>query len=180
MAKTFQQQPIDAVNAKNSSLEHPLTVADVDFGTVELYSPSGDSDTRNTKVVLTAKEESANFTGNKEFHYFRLVAESLIGTKTVTDATTDVANDVIVAALNADMVTKGYVDDAFTAEELEIQKTDAGDGGYNYTVQVKEGHIKFQAGMIATYQYRVPAPEKVALSGLEGELDGFTAPGVGG
>ncbi|EEN3595041.1 hypothetical protein DAY62_22805 [Salmonella enterica subsp. enterica serovar Enteritidis] len=129
MAKSFQQQLIDAVNAKNSSLEHPLTVADVDFGTVELHSPSSDSDTRNTKVVLTAKEESANFTGNKEFHYFRLVAESLIGTKTVTDATTDVANDVIVAALNADMVTKGYVDDAFTAEELDIQKTDAGDGG---------------------------------------------------
>ncbi|MLM10827.1 hypothetical protein DPP04_08800 [Salmonella enterica subsp. enterica] len=175
MAKTFQQQLIDAVNAKNSSLEHPLTVGDVDFGAVAAYTPTGEDDTRNTKVVLTAKAESANFTGNKEFHYIRLVAESLIGTKTVTDATTDVANDVIVAALNADMVTKGYAEDAFTAEELEIQKTDAGEGGFNYTVQVKEGHIKFQAGMIATYQYRLPAPPKVALDGLDGELEGFTA-----
>nr|DAG31025.1 MAG TPA: Putative virion structural protein [Caudoviricetes sp.] len=176
MAKAFQQQLIDAVNAKNGSLEHQLTVGDVNFGTVELYSPSGEDDNRNTKVVLTAKDESANFTGSKEFHYIRLVAESLIGVKTVTDATTDVANDVIVAALNADMITKGYVDDAFIAEELEIQKTDAGEGGFNYTVQVKEGHIKFQAGMIANYQYRVPAPQKVALDSLDGELEGFTAP----
>lgn len=177
MAKTFQQQLIDAVNAKNSSLEHQLTVADVDFGTVEAYSPTGESDERNTKVVLTAKAESANFTGNKEFHYYRIPGDQLIGVKTITAETTDVDNATILAALNAEMVTKGYTDDAFTVEELDIQKTDAGDGGYNYTVQVKEGHIKFQVGMIANFQYRLPVPEKIALSGLEADLDGFTAVG---
>lgn len=78
------------------------------------------------------------------------------------------------------MVTKGYVDDAFAEGELTIEKSEGDSGAKVYTVKVNDGHIKFLAGTIATFTYSNPAPEKVALGGLEGELDGFTAPGVGG
>lgn len=173
MAKAFNQQLIEAVIAKNSGTASNLTVGDVDFGAVAEFS--GDAG-RNTKITLTAKAESQNFKGEKEFHYTRLVSQSLITLTEVTAETTEVEDSVIIAKLNEDIVAKGYTDDEFKAEELTIQKTDAGEGNFNYTVSVNEGHIKFLAGQIAVYSYKKPAPEKVALSGLEGELDAFTAP----
>lgn len=178
MAKAFKQQLIEAVIAKNSETASALTVGDVDFGAVEAHS--GDAG-RNTKITLTAKEESANFTGSKEFHYIRLTSQDLIGAKAYEQAgSLDLENSVIVTKLNEEMVTKGYVDDAFAESELTIDKSEGDSGAKVYTVKVSEGHIKFLAGTIATFTYSNPAPEKVALSGLEGELDGFTAPGVGG
>ncbi|EBV0299432.1 hypothetical protein DNH98_18020 [Salmonella enterica subsp. enterica serovar Enteritidis] len=181
MAKAFKQQLIEAVKAKNPDTASKLTVEDVTFGAVEAYTPTAKSDARNTKIVLTAKEESANFTGNKEFHYIRLASANLIGAKAYQqEGSLDLENDAIVTKLNQEMVAKGYTDDAFAVGELTIEKTDGESGAKVYTVKVSEGHIKFLAGTIATFTYSNPAPEKVALSGLEGELDGFTAPGVGG
>lgn len=178
MAKAFKQQLIDAVKAKNPDTASNLTVGDVDFGAVEAHSGTGG---RNTKVTLTAKEESANFTGSKEFHYTRLTSQDLIGAKAYEQVgSLELENSVIVTKLNEEMVTKGYTDDAFAEGELTIEKADGDSGAKVYTVKVNEGHIKFLAGTIATFTYSNPAPEKVALSGLEGELDGFTAPGVGG
>lgn len=78
MAKAFNLQLIEAVKAKNPDTASKLTVEDVNFGAVEDYT---DESGRNTKVVLTAKEESVNFTGNKEFHYTRLASQDLIGAK---------------------------------------------------------------------------------------------------
>ncbi len=178
MAKAFKQQLIEAVIAKNSGTAFNLTVGDVDFGAVAEFS--GDAG-RNTKITLTAKAESQNFKGEKEFHYIRLASQDLIGAKAYVQAgSLDLENSVIVTKLNKEMVTKGYVDDEFAESELSIEKTDGDSGAKVYTVKVSEGHIKFLAGTIATFTYSNPAPEKVALSGLEGELDGFTAPGVGG
>ena len=178
MAKAFNQQLIEAVKAKNPDSASKLTVEDVNFGAVEAHS--GDAG-RNTKITLTAKEESANFTGSKEFHYILLTSQDLIGAKAYVQAgSLDLENSVIVAKLNEEMVTKGYTDDAFAESELTIEKSEGGSGAKVYTVKVNEGHIKFLAGTIATFTYSNPAPEKVALSGLEGELDGFTASGVGG
>lgn len=178
MAKTFKLQFVEAVIAKNPGTASNLTVDDVDFGAVAEFS--GDAG-RNTKITLTAKAESANFTGSKEFHYIRLASQDLIGAKAYEQAgSLDLENSAIVTKLNEEMVTKGYVDDYFAESELTIEKTDGDSGAKVYTVKVNEGHIKFLAGTIATFTYTNPAPEKVALSGLEGELDGFTAPGVGG
>ena len=178
MAKAFIQQLIEAVKAKNPDTASKLTVEDVNFGAVE--ARSGDAG-RNTKITLTAKEESANFTGSKEFHYIRLTSQDLIGAKAYEQAgSLDLENSAIVTKLNEEMVTKGYADDAFAESELTIEKSEGGSGAKVYTVKVNEGHIKFLAGTIATFTYSNPAPEKVALSGLEGELDGFTASGVGG
>lgn len=178
MAKAFKQQLIEAVIAKNSDTASNLTVGDVDFGAVAEFS--GDAG-RNTKITLTAKAESQNFKGEKEFHYTRLTSQDLIGAKAYEQAgSLDLENSVIVTKLNEEMVTKGYVDDEFAESELTIEKTDGDSGAKVYTVKVNDAHIKFLAGTIAVFTYSNPAPEKVALSGLEGELDGFTAPGVGG
>lgn len=178
MAKAFNLQLIEAVKAKNPDTASNLTVGDVDFGAVAEFS--GDAG-RNTKITLTAKAESQNFKGEKEFHYIRLASQDLIGAKAYEQAgSLELENSVIVAKLNEEMVTKGYVDDEFAESELTIEKTDGDSGAKVYTVKVNDAHIKFLAGTIATFTYSNPAPEKVALSGLEGELDGFTAPGVGG
>lgn len=178
MAKAFKQQLIEAVIAKNSETASALTVGDVDFGTVEAHSGNGG---RNTKITLTAKAESQNFKGAKEFHYTRLTSQDLIGAKAYEQAgSLDLENSAIVTKLNEEMVAKGYADDAFAEGELTIEKTDGDSGAKVYTVKVNDAHIKFLAGTIAVFTYSNPAPEKVALSGLEGELDGFTAPGVGG
>lgn len=176
MAKAFNQQLIEAVIAKNSETASALTVGDVNFGAVEAHSGTGG---RNTKITLTAKEESANFTGSKEFHYIRLASQGLIGAKAYEQAgSLDLENSAIVTKLNEEMVTKGYVDDAFAESELTIDKSEGDSGAKVYTVKVNEGHIKFLAGTIATFTYSNPAPEKVALSGLEGELDGFVGQAV--
>ncbi|ECJ0642661.1 hypothetical protein FMO86_17635 [Salmonella enterica] len=176
MAKTFKLQLIEAVIAKNPGTASNLTVDDVDFGAVAEFS--GDAG-RNTKITLTAKAESQNFKGEKEFHYIRLVSQDLIGAKAYEQAgSLDLENSVIVTKLNEEMVTKGFVDDYFAESELTIEKSEGGSGGKVYTVKVNEGHIKYLAGTIATLTYSNPAPEKVALSGLEGELDGFTANAV--
>lgn len=178
MDKLFKQQFIEAVKAKNPETASNLTLDDVDFGAVAEYSGEAD---RNTKITLTAKAESQNFKGEKEFHYIRLVSQDLIGAKAYEKAgNLDLGNSDIITKLNEEMVTKGYVDDYFFESELTIEKSEGDSGAKVYTVKVNEGHIKFLAGTIATFTYTNPAPEKVALSGLEGELDGFTAPGVGG
>ena len=178
MAKAFNQQLIEAVIAKNSETASALTVGDVDFGTVEAHSGNGG---RNTKITLTAKAESQNFKGAKEFHYTRLTSQDLIGAKAYEQAgSLDLENSAIVTKLNEEMVAKGYADDAFAESELTIEKSEGDSGAKVYTVKVNDAHIKFLAGTIAVFTYSNPAPEKVALSGLEGELDGFTAPGVGG
>lgn len=176
MAKTFKQQFIEAVIAKNPVTASALTVDDVDFGAVAEYSGEAD---RNTKITLTAKAESQNFKGEKEFHYIRLVSQDLIGAKAYEKAgNLDLGNSDIITKLNEEMVTKGYVDDYFFESELTIEKSEGGSGGKVYTVKVNDGHIKFLAGTIATFTYSNPAPEKVALSGLEGELDGFFGQGI--
>lgn len=176
MAKAFNLQLIEAVKTKNPESASKLTVEDVNFGAVEAYT---DESGRNTKVVLTAKEESANFTGSKEFHYTRLASQDLIGAKAYQqEGSLELENAAIVAKLNEEMVTKGYVNDAFAEGELTIEKTDGEHGAKVYTVKVNEAHIKFLAGTIATFTYTNPVPPKVALDGLDGELDGFNAEAV--
>lgn len=176
MAKLFKQQFIEAVIAKNPETASNLTLDDVDFGAVAEYSGEAD---RNTKITLTAKAESQNFKGEKEFHYIRLVSQDLIGAKAYEKAgNLDLGNSDIITKLNEEMVTKGYVDDYFFESELTIEKTDGDSGAKVYTVKVNDGHIKFLAGTIAVFTYSNPAPEKVALSGLEGELDGFVGQAI--
>lgn len=176
MAKAFNQQLIDAVKAKNPDTASTLTVEDVDFGAVAEFS--GDAG-RNTKITLTAKAESQNFKGEKEFHYTRLSCD-IVGEVDVTAPATDFDSPAkIVAKVNAAMAEKGYTDDEFGENDLQTISRDE-DGKTIYVVTVVAGHLKFLPGTVATYKVTPPAPEKVALSGLEGELDGFTAPSVGG
>lgn len=172
MAKTFQQQLIDLINTKNSSLSSALAVADVDFSAVAEFTGEAG---RNTKITLTAKAESQNFKGEKEFHYTRLSCD-IVGEVEVTAPTTDFDSAAkILAKVNAAMAGKGYTDDEFGENDLQTISREE-EGKTIYVVTVVAGHLKFLPGTVATYKVTPPAPEKVALSGLEGELDGFTAP----
>ncbi|EBX3776587.1 hypothetical protein DRV66_09985 [Salmonella enterica subsp. enterica serovar Chester] len=172
MAKAFQQQLIDAVNDKNTSLDPALTVADVDFGAVAEFTGEAG---RNTKITLTAKEESQHFKGEKEFHYTRLSCD-IVGEVEVTAPATDFDSAAkILAKVNAAMAEKGYTDDEFGENDLQSISREE-EGKTIYVVTVVAGHLKFLPGTVATYKVTPPAPPKVALSGLEGELDGFTAP----
>lgn len=110
-----------------------------------------------------------------------MASANLIGAKAYQqEGSLDLENDAIVTKLNQEMVTKGYADDAFAVGELTIEKTDGESGAKVYTVKVNDGHIKFLAGTIATFTYTNPVPPKADLDTLNGELDGFTAPGIGG
>ena len=176
MAKTFQQQLIEIVIAKNNQTASKLTVNDVDFSAVAEFTGEAG---RNTKITLTAKTESQNFKGEKEFHYTRLSCD-IVGEVEVTAPTTDFDSPTkILAKVNAAMAEKGYTDDEFGENDLQTISREE-EGKTIYVVTVVAGHLKFLPGTVATYKVTPPAPEKVALSGLEGELDGFTAPVVGG
>lgn len=172
MAKTFQQQLIEIVIAKNNQTASKLTVNDVNFSAVAEFTGEAG---RNTKITLTAKAESQNFKGEKEFHYTRLSCD-IVGEVEVTAPTTDFDSPTkILAKVNAAMAEKGYTDDEFGENDLQTISREE-EGKTIYVVTVVAGHLKFLPGTVATYKVTPPAPEKVALSGLEGELDGFTAP----
>lgn len=172
MAKTFQQQLIEIVIAKNNQTASKLTVNDVNFSAVAEFTGEAG---RNTKITLTAKAESQNFKGEKEFHYTRLSCD-IVGEVEVTAPTTDFDSAAkILAKVNAAMVEKGYTDDEFGENDLQTISREE-EGKTIYVVTVVAGHLKFLPGTVATYKVTPPAIEKVALNGLEGELDGFTAP----
>ena len=172
MAKTFQQQLIEIVIAKNNQTASKLTVNDVNFSAVAEFTGEAG---RTTKITLTAKAESQNFKGEKEFHYTRLSCD-IVGEVEVTAPTTDFDSPTkILAKVNAAMAEKGYTDDEFGENDLQTISREE-EGKTIYVVTVVTGHLKFLPGTVATYKVTPPAIEKVALSGLEGELDGFTAP----
>ncbi|EFY2245771.1 hypothetical protein DQB62_03985 [Shigella flexneri] len=172
MAKTFQQQLIEIVIAKNNQTASKLTVNDVNFSAVAEFTGEAG---RNTKITLTAKAESQNFKGEKEFHYTRLSCD-IVGEVEVTAPTTDFDSAAkILAKVNAAMAEKGYTDDEFGENDLQTISREE-EGKTIYVVTVVAGHLKFLPGTVATYKVTPPAIEKVVLNGLEGELDGFTAP----
>lgn len=172
--KSFQQQLVDLFNAKNTGLAQALSVADVDFSiTTVLESGTGG---RDSKLTITAKAESEHFTSNLELHYSRLSAE-VVGAKAVTAALTDWDTDAeVLAVLNADVITAGKTEDAFTAEELSFERTGTGTDAdpLVIVVSINPGHIKYREGVIATYTVTEEIV-KTDLSTTDGELDGFTA-----
>lgn len=171
--KSFKDQLVALFNAKNSSLAQALASADVDFGTVEDLT-GGDAG-RNTKLTVTAKGDSVHFTGSKELHYIRIASAALIGAKAVTDDQADWDTDEeVLAFVNADLITAGKTEDAFTAAELTIGRTDGEDGEKVISVSVNAGHIKYLPGLLVAYTVTQEIV-KTDLSTTDGELDGFTA-----
>lgn len=174
---TAQAQLVALFNAKNSGLAQALAVGDVDFGAVAAYTPADGQDTRNSKLTITAKSDSAHFTGDKELHFTRLAA-SIVGAKAVTDDQADWDTDAeLLAFLNADVIAAGKTQDAFALSELTITRTDGADadaGKKIIKVDLNAGHIKYLPGTIATYTITQEIV-KQDLSASNGELDGFTA-----
>lgn len=170
-----KDQLVALFNAANSGLPSPLTAADVTFGAVADYSPADSGDTRNSKLTITATEESANFTGEKELHYTRLDSLNIIGAKAVTaDQAEWDTDEEVLAFVNADLIAAGKTEDAFALSELTITREDGSSGEKIITVKVKEGHIKYQPASLAVYTVRQPVVN-TDLSTTNGELDGFVS-----
>ncbi|QVW28678.1 hypothetical protein pEaSNUABM8_00181 [Erwinia phage pEa_SNUABM_8] len=169
-----QAQLVALFNTKNSGLAQALAVADVDFGAVAELT--GGSEGRNSKVTITAKAGSTHFSGEKELHYIRLAA-GIVGAKAVTADLADWdTDDEVIAFLNADVITAGKTEDAFVASELTISRSGAGtdEDPQVIVVAIKDGHIKYLAGTVATYTVTQEIV-KTDLASTNGELDGFTA-----
>lgn len=175
-----KDQLVALFNAANSGLPSPLTAADVTFGAVADYSPADSGDTRNSKLTITATEESANFTGEKELHYTRLNLSDFIGAKAVTaDQAEWDTDEEVLAFVNAELFGDGETEDAFALSELTITREDGSSGEKIITVKVKEGHIKYQPASLAVYTVTQPIV-KTDLSTTNGELGGFGGEGHAG
>lgn len=173
MAKTAQAQLIALFNTGNSGLAQALAESDVTFGAVAAYTPADGSDTRNSKLTITAVSESTYFSGEKELHYIRLAA-GIVGAKAVTDDQADWDTDAeVLAFLNADVVTAGKTDDAFATSELTFTRTDGENGEKIIKVDIKAGHLKYLPGTVATYTVTQEI-QKTELSSTNGELNGFS------
>ncbi|QVW56030.1 hypothetical protein pEaSNUABM10_00167 [Erwinia phage pEa_SNUABM_10] len=170
---TPQAQLVALFNAKNASLPQALAASDVTFGAVASYVPGDGSDTRNTKLTITAVADNAHFTGAKELHYTRL-SSGIVGPKAVTAAQADWDTDEeVLAKLNADVITAGKTSDAFALSDLTITRTDGENGAKVIDISINAGHIKYLPGQVATYTITEEI-QKSDLSTTDGELDGFT------
>ncbi|QVW56304.1 hypothetical protein pEaSNUABM6_00168 [Erwinia phage pEa_SNUABM_6] len=170
---TPQAQLVALFNAKNSSLPQALAVSDVTFGAVAEYTPGDGSDTRNSKLTITAASESEHFTGSKELHYTRL-SSGIVGTKAVTADQADWDTDEeVLAKLNADVIAAGKTSDAFAASDLTITRSDGDNGAKVIDIRINAGHIKYLPGQVATYTITEEI-QKTDMSTTNGELDGFT------
>lgn len=170
-----QAQLVALFNAKNTGLAQALTVADIDFGAVTVYTPGDGGDTRNAKLTITAKSDSEYFTGEKELHYTRLAGAGLVGNKAHTEDQADWdTDDEVLAKFNADVIAAGKTEDAFVASELTFTRTDGDNGEKIITVTINAGHIKYIEGDAAVYTITQEVV-KTDLSTTNGELDGFEA-----
>jgi len=169
---TPQAQLVALFNAKNSSLAQALAVADVTFGAVADYAPGDGSDTRNSKLTITAVADNTHFTGEKELHFTRL-SSGIIGPKAVTADQADWDTDEeVLAKLNADVITAGKTSDEFALSDLTITRTDGDNGAKVIDISIKAGHIKYLPGQVATYTVTEEV-QKTDLSTTNGELDDF-------
>ncbi|QVW55317.1 hypothetical protein pEaSNUABM29_00277 [Erwinia phage pEa_SNUABM_29] len=174
MAVTSAQAQLVALfNAVNGSVPNALVVADVTFGAVSAYTPADGGDTRNTKLIITAAAESANFIGEKELHYIRLDVADGIGDKTITADQADWDEDSeVLAKVNADFQVT-HPDDEFALSDLTITRSDGTGTDKIIAVAIKDGHIKFLGNSLAQYTIKQEVT-KTDLSTTNGELDGFT------
>lgn len=168
-------QLVALYNAANPTLPQALVEADVDFALPDVYTPADGGDTRNTKLVITAKAGSTHFENAKELHYTREPV-NFIGAKAVTDDQADWDTDSeVLAFFNADVIAAGYAKDEFIAGELLFTRTDGEDadaGKKIINVEVVGGNIKFLPGIAATYTITQEIV-KTDLSTTDGELGEF-------
>lgn len=166
-------QLVALFNAANSGLAQALSVADIDFDLPDVYAPGG-ADTRNTKVLMTAKAGSTHFENSKELHYTR-IATNFIGAKAVTDDQADWDTDSeVLAFFNADVLAL-HPSDEFIAGELLFTRLDGEDenaGKKIINVEVVGGNLKFLPGIAATYTITQEIV-KTDLSTTNGELGTF-------
>lgn len=165
MAKTLQEEFIDLVNAKNPGLG--LTLADVDFSDPSDYTPGAEGGTRNSVLTLTAKADSANFKGSKDYHFTRFNFTHPNGEDAVSTMMSDLElywqeDDYVLEQFN-----RALPNHKLTLSDITITRSTV-DGNLRVKLKVNPTHLKW-AG---SYVYEI-YDGKTLLDNRDGELDGF-------
>lgn len=168
---TLQEVFIDMINAKNPDLG--LTLADVDFGNPTNYVPSVEGDTRNSALVITAKSDSPNFKGSKEYHFFRFNLTHPNGEDTWSQAIKDLVSNYDTDQKVLDAFNRNLPNYPLTLEEVTITRSgpidvEDGDTAFDFKIKIDPNHLKWQGAFVIRI-----FGSKDNLSFKETELDGF-------
>lgn len=168
---TLQEEFIGMINAKNPDLG--LTLADVDFGNPTNYVPSVEGDTRNSALVITAKADSPNFKGSKEYHFFRFNLTHPNGEDTWSQAIKDLVSNYdtdqkILDAFNRNLPNHPLTLDEVTITRSEPIEVEDGDMAVDFKIKIDPNHLKWQGAFVIRI-----FGSKDNLSFKEAELDGF-------
>jgi hypothetical protein len=167
MAKTAHEQLIELFNTANPDLATPLTEGDVDFGDVAAEAEGAE---KNSKLTITAKASSPNFSGAKELNYDRVTFAP--GATPVDDEMTNWdSNEEILGHFNTLLQTT-RPDDAFALNEVTITSAANADDAEktDVTVAINAGHAKFLPGTAVVWTI---SKAKTDLSSTDGTLNGF-------
>lgn len=168
---TLQEEFIGMINAKNPGLG--LTLNDVEFADPVNYVPTGQGDTRNSALVITAKADSPNFKGSKEYHFFRFNFTHPSGEDEPTTITTDLqtnwdADEWVLGMLNRALPNHKLDISDITVTRGELQNDENEEQYRDIKLKISPLHLKWQG----TYVWRVYSG-KDSLMWKDGELDGF-------
>ncbi|QXO09602.1 hypothetical protein pEaSNUABM11_00178 [Erwinia phage pEa_SNUABM_11] len=165
--KTPQVQLVELFNAANSGLATPLSEADVDFGAV---AAAQEGDAKNSKLTITAKAGSTNFSGAKELTFNRLVFAA--GDTPVDDEMTNWDSDAEILGHFNTLVQQTHDEDEFALADITITSAANADDSTktDVTVAIKAGHVKFLPGEAVVWTI---SKAKADLSTTNGDLDGF-------
>ncbi|ANZ50602.1 hypothetical protein STRATTON_177 [Erwinia phage vB_EamM_Stratton] len=167
MAKSLQELFVDMINEVNPDLG--LTLSDVTFGAPSEYTPADSGDTRNTVLTLVAKDDSPNFKGSKDYHFFRFNFTNPGGVTTPTLTTGDLIGnwqDDAKVLMVMNMMLPNY---KLTAEEIAIERVTVDDTTLDVRITIDPNHLKWHG----TFVTRVIDEGKTNLQWLNPELSGF-------
>lgn len=178
-AKSFPQQICDLYNAANPTLPHPLTPADIEYGSRSEVPPE-ENNGKNFIMDITAKQDSQFFTGNVRLTYNRIKLN--LGTTTALETDFESGTESILSALNTKL-QQFFPDDMFTVEDdynyatvgWNTEPNAAEPEKYDLVFTLSPNHMKFFA--TDPILRIVITPAKVDLATTNGELDGFSIPG---
>ncbi|QXO09872.1 hypothetical protein pEaSNUABM38_00150 [Erwinia phage pEa_SNUABM_38] len=168
---TLQEEFIGMINAKNPNLG--LALSDVEFGNPTNYAPTGDGDTRNTALVITAKADSPNFTGSKEYHFFRFNFTHPNGEDEPSSIINDAqynwdSDDMVLSVMNASLPNHPVLMSEVTIVRTELAVDENQDEYRDIKLTFSPNHLKWQG----SYVFRVYTGKDV-LAWKNAELDGF-------
>lgn len=165
---TLQEQFIELINTKNPGLG--LALSDVDFGNPSPYSaPEGNN--RNTVLTLTAKTDSPNFKGSKDYHFSRFDLTHPNGEDTYSWAVTDLHSSWQDDAYALEQFNRNLTNNFPTLADVVITRWTVPEEPTMLYIKIKldANLLKWHGAFVV----QVEDTGKQQLMFAKGELDGF-------